>query len=303
MAMAVTYGNFGGQLVHESRGGAQSDYVGDSLGSVAALLDDAENATYEAQYWPHGESAEETGVNDTPWQYLGKFGYYGFSGASQSYVRNRNLSRKTAQWVSRDLFWPQELAYMYASLRPIDTSDPSGLQTGSILPPSGAPSNRPPWVFPLQISPPSQCSVKVCSQYGFGGPPGLVTHRYICSLSALGALCTGGLGPAKGKPGVGEVWGRRKPCQTGKQRNADGSTYNVVCEEISTSCYLAGGVCLCLGLATDWARQGKMDYSFPLKTCLTFADQIRHCACLDVDTIVPTDTQARYDCWSKVDPH
>ena len=46
MAMSVTYTNFGGMLVHENRGGVETEYVPDTLGSVAMCRNASGNTTY-----------------------------------------------------------------------------------------------------------------------------------------------------------------------------------------------------------------------------------------------------------------
>ena len=48
MAMAVTYMTVNGELVHESRGGVETFYTSDPLGSLAYCSDVNGNTTYTA---------------------------------------------------------------------------------------------------------------------------------------------------------------------------------------------------------------------------------------------------------------
>jgi len=128
MAMAVVYGNFGGMLVAENRGGTQSDYVADTLGSVATVLNSSGSAAYTAEYWPYGEVRTSSGSNTSPWSFGGLLGYFA-DGNDTYYVRARHYMAPTAQWLVRDPIWPFLPAFAYAGGRPIDKSDPSGLLT------------------------------------------------------------------------------------------------------------------------------------------------------------------------------
>src|SRR5579862_4801726 len=125
MAMAVTYSNFGGQIVHENRGGVETDFVHDTDGSVVATLDANGNQTSSTEYWPFGEVASHTGSNPSPFDYIGGLGYY-TDGSDQMYVGHRVYKPATAQWLTADTAIGFEPPYAYAYNSPTNFVDPSG---------------------------------------------------------------------------------------------------------------------------------------------------------------------------------
>jgi len=127
MAMAVSYGNFCGQLVHENRGGTKRDYVIDTQGSITAVLDGTGTAVYEAEYWPYGEVRTETGANPSPWSFVGAFGYYVDIRNQLSYIRARHYTADKAAWLSTDALWPSEPSHNYVGGRPTTFIDYTGL--------------------------------------------------------------------------------------------------------------------------------------------------------------------------------
>ncbi len=131
MAAAVTYTNFGGMLVHENRGGVETEYVNDTLGSLVECRDASGTKTYEATYWPYGEIRTSSGTNPSPWAFVGLLGYYRES-ASRTYVRARYYRQEVARWMTEDPLWPGELAYVYANADPVEQHDRSGTSPGCI---------------------------------------------------------------------------------------------------------------------------------------------------------------------------
>lgn len=61
MAMSAVYTNFGGILLHESRGGTERQYVSDPLGS---LVDKPKPTRWNTG--PYDEPQTETGNNTSP---------------------------------------------------------------------------------------------------------------------------------------------------------------------------------------------------------------------------------------------
>lgn len=98
MAMSVTYTNFGGMLVHENRGGVETEYVPDTLGSVAMCRSATGTTTYTADYWPYGEVESSTGTNPSPRGFVGTLGYYSESVPGSVYVRAGTYLPNYAQW-------------------------------------------------------------------------------------------------------------------------------------------------------------------------------------------------------------
>ena len=131
MSATATYSNFGGRLLHESRGGVETEYVSDTLGSLAMCMDMSQNATYTAEYWPYGEVQVETGSNPSSWGFVGLLGYFKDL-ASLLYVRARHYRPGLTQWQTLDPLWPQEKAYAYALNVPIGVVDPTGKCVGPL---------------------------------------------------------------------------------------------------------------------------------------------------------------------------
>lgn len=129
MALSVSYTHFNGRLLHENREGVESFYVPNQLGSTIALTDSVGNTTDTFSFWPCGEVRARTGINPTPFIFVGTFGYYtnAFGGI---YVRARTFRSTLGRWLTRDPLWPNQDAYSYAGGSPVLETDPSGLMFG-----------------------------------------------------------------------------------------------------------------------------------------------------------------------------
>ena len=66
MAMSVRYSTVNGTLAYENRGGVETEFVPDPLGSVIACRNALGTTTYTAKYGPYGEVRTETGTNASP---------------------------------------------------------------------------------------------------------------------------------------------------------------------------------------------------------------------------------------------
>ncbi|RYG67374.1 RHS repeat-associated core domain-containing protein [bacterium] len=126
MSLAVVYTTVGGMLLHEGRGGVETFYVPDPLGSVVQTKDASGTVTSETEYGPYGEVQSSTGTNPSPWGYVGTLGYLK-DNSDRLYVRARHYRPATTRWMTVDPLWPDESAYGYVSLRPTSLTDPSGL--------------------------------------------------------------------------------------------------------------------------------------------------------------------------------
>ncbi len=127
MAMAAVYTTVNGMLVHESRGGVESFYFPDTLGSLTTVRSATGVKTYGAEYWPYGEIQTETGTNPSPWSFVGLYGYLRDT-ASRLYVRARHYRPGLARWQTVDPLWPDESAYGYVGNDPSRGVDPAGYQ-------------------------------------------------------------------------------------------------------------------------------------------------------------------------------
>jgi RHS repeat-associated protein len=130
----VNYTVLNGEVIAEKRGGVRSCYVPDPLGSTRALLDNTQSQTDTFDYWPYGEvKPGRTGTTATPFQYVGKWGYYQDS-SSRTYVRARVLRPDLTRWLTEDPIGASDPTspYNYVGCLPSSFIDASGLQAGSI---------------------------------------------------------------------------------------------------------------------------------------------------------------------------
>ena len=131
MAMKVVYTNFCGQLIHEDRGGVETEFVPDTLGSVMMCRSATGTTTYTADYWPYGEVASSTGTNPSAWGFGGTLGYYTDPAPGSLYVRARILLPNNGRWATVDPLWPGEAAYPYGACAPVTNTDASGWKAGT----------------------------------------------------------------------------------------------------------------------------------------------------------------------------
>jgi RHS repeat-associated protein len=127
MAMSVVYSNFCGMVVSETRGGVESDYVSDPLGSTVGLMNSVGTMTDRWEYWPYGEVISHTGSSTTPLTFLGVLGYFKDILDKFFYVRARHLRVDLARWLTVDPLWPIEPPYSYVRNSPVNSIDPTGL--------------------------------------------------------------------------------------------------------------------------------------------------------------------------------
>ena len=127
MAMSAVYTNFCGMIVSETRSGVERDYVPDTLGSTAALVDNTEAVTDRWEYWPYGEVSQRTGASATPFTFVGMLGYFKDLVDKLLYVRARHLRVDLARWLTSDPLTPRAAPYRYCEDSPPRYNDPSGL--------------------------------------------------------------------------------------------------------------------------------------------------------------------------------
>ena len=249
MAMTVRYETFAGELISENRGGTETFYTSDTLGSVIECRDDTGTKTYSAEYWAYGEVRTSTGSNPSPWFFVGTLGYHGvnFTG---TYVRARYLRSSLARWMTVDPLWPRQSQYVYADGIPVTLVDRTGQKPNKW-------HQRDPYRG-------GKCTVKVCSMYGFAddprwfGDPWLVTHQYVCAVKANGQECKFGLGGDD----------RKSPCS-----DSDKFGFPIRCKTVSSDCWFASVACVCI----NQVKRNPPEYSIPLSTCWSTKRHVQHC--------------------------
>ena len=203
MALAVTYTNFGGQIVHEDRNSTERAYVPDTLGSTIALVDSTGSITDSWNYWPYGETASSSGNSNTPFKFVGTLGYSEDSSSGLTYVRARHYNTAYGGWQTLDPLWPNSDPYSYAFGAPNYLVDPTGLRSPACLIPC-APCLAC-LIDLLIVCPPGdgffECATEVIKHL----PP---WAKWLCGLACGGCLACLALPP---RPVPGPVGGGPKP--------------------------------------------------------------------------------------------
>ncbi len=128
----ATFTTVNGMILHENRGGVETFYVPDPLGSLIACNDASGNQTYKVTYWPFGEIRQQSGTNPSPWSFVGLLGYFRDL-ANLIYVRMRYYRPSLGRWQTADplnipeLYVTNSGRYSYADNNPVQKADPSGL--------------------------------------------------------------------------------------------------------------------------------------------------------------------------------
>jgi RHS repeat-associated protein len=160
MPMTAVFTTVDGMMLHETRGGVESFYVPDPLGSLIQTKNTSGTVTYEATYWPYGEVRTGGVSSVTPFGFCGAWGYY-TDATGRLYVRARYYRSSLTRWQTVDPLWPNECAYAYVGGRAVFRTDPSGK---------------------------GDCNVYLC----FNSPGGWL-HSFICATLPSGTVCSGGM--------------------------------------------------------------------------------------------------------------
>ena len=114
-----------GNLIGQNRGGVESQYHFDALGSTLALSDGNQQVTDDYGYSAFGEVIEHSGSTSNPFQFIGSRGYRRDFTVDQYYVRRRVLVPHRGRWMSKDRSRGVR-TYHYANNAPAVRTDPSG---------------------------------------------------------------------------------------------------------------------------------------------------------------------------------
>ena len=123
----VLYGN----LISQSRGGVDSFYLFDALGSTRQLANSAGVVTDGYLYDSFG-NINLSGATINPFSYVGRVGYYLDADTRTYYVRQRQYAPSLGRFLSRDplkFVLSEANEYQYALNNPVTLVDPSGLST------------------------------------------------------------------------------------------------------------------------------------------------------------------------------
>lgn len=133
MSMSVVYTTINGMLFHENRGGVETEYMPDTLGSCIATKSSSSTIFSTSTYWPYGELRTSTGTRTCPWGFVGLLGYV-TDLAKRLYVRARHLRVDFGRWLTVDPLEPlqYESKYGYALNSPNIFTDSSGLSPCSV---------------------------------------------------------------------------------------------------------------------------------------------------------------------------
>ncbi len=124
--VTTTFITVNGMLVQETRGGVETYYIPDPLGSLVECRNSSGAKTYSAEYWPYGELQTSTGTNPSLWGFVGLSGYLTDS-PTMLYVRARYLTTNFARWLTVDPLWPNQMAFQYCRTYPVGATDSTGL--------------------------------------------------------------------------------------------------------------------------------------------------------------------------------
>lgn len=123
--LAVEYTILDGEIIAEATPTSHHDYLLDPLGSVIAKIDSLQTITEPREFWPYGQLASGTAPAIGALTFVGSQGYMvdhaGF------YVRMRTYADNLGAWRSKDLLWPDEMAYEYSYSDPVGETDFTGL--------------------------------------------------------------------------------------------------------------------------------------------------------------------------------
>lgn len=116
-----------GPLLSEDRAGDVRHHHYDALGSTTLLTDDTGAVTDTFQYDAWGNELDHAGTTDTPYRWIGRFGYQHDTVVGSYHVRFRDYQPTIARWNSKDPVRSDLNRYRYVNNAAVANSDPSGL--------------------------------------------------------------------------------------------------------------------------------------------------------------------------------
>ena len=118
-----------GNIISQSRGGVESQFHFDALGSTLAVTNNDQHVTDSSAYSAFGEITEVSGGTDLSVRYIGRHGYRQCIVGDCHSVRRRTYVPDLIRWDSTDQYWSVFGASRYIYCRNNSTLliDPSGL--------------------------------------------------------------------------------------------------------------------------------------------------------------------------------
>jgi RHS repeat-associated protein len=126
-------------LISQRRSGATSYYHFDVLGSTDRLTDGSQSVTDSYIYDPWGSLEASTGSTVNPFRFVGLKGYYFDLDVLEYYLRARIYDPPSGRFLSVDPIddGGGRSLYGYASGNPVNSTDPTGMQSIFDPPPGG----------------------------------------------------------------------------------------------------------------------------------------------------------------------
>jgi len=119
-----------GNLISQSRGGVDSFYLFDALGSARELVSGTGSIADTYLYDSFGNLILVSGSTVNPFRYVGRLGYYFDIDLSTYSLRARSYNPQAGRFIARDpLFIGGRNAYSYAANQPVSAIDPGGTLT------------------------------------------------------------------------------------------------------------------------------------------------------------------------------
>ena len=129
-----------GNVINQNRGGAESQFHYDALGSTLGVTDENQNLTDTIAYAAFGEVTERTGTTEDPFLYIGQKGYYRDGVTAQYAVRSTQYGSAQNRWLQHHQTRLTGInLFVYLHNNPVKADDRPGdgrQRTGSIEAPS-----------------------------------------------------------------------------------------------------------------------------------------------------------------------
>src|SRR5262245_4040875 len=105
-----------GNVISQDRGGVESQFHYDALGSTLAATSGNQQITDARSYSSFGETVESSGNTELQSQYVGRFGYVPLASFEHYSIRRRHYVPGSGRWLSSDPL--VELSYVFSDNNP-----------------------------------------------------------------------------------------------------------------------------------------------------------------------------------------